>query len=80
MQTNSQIQIISNLSPGERKAIGNVLERIAVNDFEGMVLEKLKQRNDIFRIRNGGMRLLYRDENGKISILALERRKDNQQK
>jgi mRNA-degrading endonuclease RelE of RelBE toxin-antitoxin system len=77
MNSTNQNKIECGLSPGERKMIDSIVDRVAENDFEGMVLEKLKQRNDIFRVRNGDMRLLYRNDIGTISLLALERRRNN---
>ncbi len=66
------------LSPKEQEKIGQVLRQIGSGKTTGLDVKKLKGRDDIFRIRRGDIRIIYRTEtNGKIFILAIERRKEN---
>ena len=43
----------------------------------GLDLKKLKGRNDIYRIRKGKIRIIYRVDNKQIYLLAIERRSEN---
>lgn len=68
---------LKQLSPGEQKAVKSLLEKILNRNFENMDIKKLKGYDDIFRIRKGKIRIVYRiKQNKKIFILAIERRND----
>ncbi len=43
----------------------------------GFDLKKLKGRNDIYRIRKGKIRIIYRVEDKQIYLLAIEKRSEN---
>lgn len=60
-------------------AIKDILLKITGNDFTGLDLKKLKGRNDVFRVRKGKIRIIFR-KTETISILAIERRSDNSYK
>lgn len=68
---------LKKLSAKERTWIKEILEKIERHDMRGLEVKKLKTRKDIFRVRKGNVRIIYRDNNGSISILAIERRSDN---
>ena len=68
------------LSSKGRAQVREILEKILRKDVRGLELKKLKARKDIFRVRKGSIRIIYRDNNGAISILAIERRNDNMYK
>lgn len=68
---------LAKLSAKERTWVREILEKILKKDKRGVEIKKLKNRKDIFRIRKGNIRIIYRDNNGAISILAIERRNDN---
>jgi len=65
------------LTAKERKLIKDVFSRLSINDLQGLDLRKLKGTEDIFRVRKGGLRVIYRKERNKIFILAIERRQEN---
>ena len=45
--------------------------------FQTLDVKKLKERNDIFRIRSGNTRIIYRAlPNGEIFVLSIERRSE----
>ncbi|MCH8986948.1 hypothetical protein IIA94_02160 [Patescibacteria group bacterium] len=68
---------LKRLNPKERKLVKEILYKIKKENFEGLQVKKLKKRNDIFRVRKGDLRILYRKEKDKISILAIERKSEN---
>lgn len=60
----------------ERKAVKEILYRVLSKDYTSVDIRKLKGRKDIFRIRKGNIRIIYRQSNGDIYILTIERRGD----
>lgn len=68
---------LNKLTDKERKAIKIVLADLAAGRMSGYDVKKLKGRSDVYRIRKGKLRLIYRTEpNGDIFLLAVERRTD----
>ncbi|OGD61928.1 hypothetical protein A2215_02235 [Candidatus Berkelbacteria bacterium RIFOXYA2_FULL_43_10] len=64
------------LSPAERKSIKAVLRKIIKREIEGLDIKKLKGRGDIFRVRKGNIRIIYRVNNGETHILNISRRNE----
>jgi len=65
------------LSVKEQKTMKAVLLKVKSGQFTGLDLKKLKDRDDVFRVREGNLRILFcRTDNETIKILALERRSD----
>lgn len=68
---------LKKLTLSERKKIKEILQEIKNHCFRGLNLKKLKGREDIFRVRKGRIRIIYRmDSSGTILILTIERRSD----
>lgn len=67
---------LAKLSEKEIKLVEYILSKLQPGDFQGLDVKKLKGREDIFRVRKGDMRIIYKTENKKISILAIERRNE----
>ncbi|MFA5184059.1 MAG: hypothetical protein WC456_00870 [Patescibacteria group bacterium] len=68
---------LQNLSVKEKEMIKIILFRIKSNSLSGLDLKKLKNRDDIFRIRKGKLRIIFRKQkDGRYFILAIERRSD----
>ena len=69
------------LSTQERKAIKAILLKIKAGAFSGFDLKKLKNCDDIFRIRKGKLRIIFKKStDGQCLILAIERRSENTSK
>lgn len=67
---------LAKLSPKERGNIKLVLEKLYTKDTTGLNIKKLKDRDDIFRLRVGDLRIIYRLHEGEIFILAISRRNE----
>jgi len=67
-------KILSKLGEREKEKLKNILLKINNSEFRGLDLKKLKGRNDVFRVRQGNMRIIFRKTDHVIKILALERR------
>lgn len=62
----------------EKQIISFILKKIKSHKLNGFDIRKLKNRDNIFRIRKGKIRIIYLvDERGEYKILAIERRNDN---
>ena len=67
---------IARLSEKERAWLKDILRQLSKNDLKGLDVKRLKGRDDIFRVRKGDLRIIYRMQSVKIFILAIERRNE----
>lgn len=69
---------LARLSAKEQVIIKSILLKIKNQTLIDCDLKKLKSNEDIFRVRKGKLRVMFKQtKDGQISILALERRSDN---
>lgn len=69
---------LKKFSVGEQNKIKELLIQIKEGILKDLDVKKLKGYDDIFRVRKGKIRILYKvNENNEIYILAIERRSDN---
>ncbi|MBI5153112.1 MAG: type II toxin-antitoxin system RelE/ParE family toxin [Parcubacteria group bacterium] len=61
----------------ERSRIKEILVQLHANALQKLDIKKLKGREDIFRVRKGDIRILYRKDDHGIFILAIEKRGEN---
>jgi len=64
------------LSQKERNRTKEVLKKINQAETRSLDLKKLKGYSDIFRVRKGDLRIIYRQTGKQIFILRIERRKE----
>jgi len=61
----------------KKEQIKKVLHDLKARNLSNYDIKKLKGRKDIFRIRKGKIRIIYRiDEGGGIYLLTIEKRSD----
>lgn len=65
------------LLPAERKEIKNIILLINIGKYSQLDLKKLKGYDDIFRVRHGRWRIIFKIDGENIKILTLEKRNDN---
>ena len=68
---------LNKLSEKEKNIIKELLVNLKKGKTINLDIKKLKGRDDIYRIRKGRIRIIYRIANKKIFLLAIERRSDN---
>jgi len=69
---------LKKLATGEKEMVKAILVKIDCLDFNGLDIKKLKGRQDIYRIRKGKIRIIYRlNDDNRVIVLTLERRNDN---
>lgn len=66
----------SKLSEKERRLVKTLLSKLMADDVFGLDLQKLKGHDDIFRLRKGDLRLIYRKAGKEMFLLAIERRSE----
>lgn len=65
------------LSRDEQEAVKHVLLQIASGRLVGLDFQKLRGHRDLYRIRKGRIRVIFRKRSdGGYSILTIERRSD----
>jgi len=71
------IKALRKLKGKERKALVRILKMIKAGNVTSLDVKRLKGNPSIYRVRKGGMRVMYQvSKQGKITILAVERRSD----
>ena len=74
---NKIAKALRNLSSYEREAIKGILLKIKNGSLSGFDLKKLKNCNDIFRVRKGKLRIIFKKkDDNQYFILTIERRSD----
>ncbi len=67
---------LNKLTSKEKKMVKEALQEIEKGNFANLDIKKLKTRKDIFRIRKGNIRIIYRKIKDRFFILTIERRSD----
>ncbi len=67
---------LNKLSVKERAMIKSILVKLLAGNFLGMDVQKLQGYKDIFRIRKGNIRIIYKQNKSDIAILAIEKRSE----
>ena len=68
---------LNKLTEKERKRIKAVLEKLSAGKLSGLDIKQLKGRDDIFRVRSGDIRIIYRkNSHERVFILAIARRNE----
>lgn len=68
---------LKRLNPKEHRQIKELLLKIESGDFVGLDLKKLKDQENIFRVRRGDLRIIFQRKNGITAILTIERRSED---
>ena len=67
---------LKKLSVEERDRVRDALIKVASGKTQGLDIKKLQGREDIFRVRKGDIRIVYRKIGKAVSILLIERRSE----
>ncbi len=69
-------KVLGKLTGKEKEKVKQILQEIEKGNFTNLDIKKLKTRQDVFRVRKGSLRIIYRKEKGRVFILTIERRSD----
>jgi len=67
---------LQKLSDKERERVKQCLSKLLRGKIAELDIKKLKDRSDIFRLRIGDLRIIYRVNKNKIFVLAISRRNE----
>lgn len=67
---------LSKLSTKERAIVKLILINLRAGKLLGMDIQKLQGHNNIYRIRKGSIRIIYRQKDEGIFVLTIERRSE----
>ena len=71
-------KILRKLDAEKRDVYENLIAQILTGRFDHLDLVKLKGRKDVFRVRKGSYRIIFRrDTQGTVTILDFERRSES---
>jgi len=60
----------------ERELVKEILSQLKQNGLKGLQITKLRGHQDIFRVKKGRLRIIYRQTRKTINVLAVERRSE----
>ena len=67
---------LAKFTPKERQLVKSILLQLRQNDTKGLQITRLKGYQDIYRVRKGRLRIIYRQREKTIHVLAIERRSE----
>ncbi len=67
---------LAKLRYDERDAVMQLIRRVVAGRFKGLDLKKLRGYDDIYRVRNGRIRIIFRKNKGKPVLLQISRRSE----
>lgn len=70
-------KLLSRFNTREREEIELLIGRILSFKWDALDVKKLKGYQDVFRVRKGDIRIIYRVQASRIFILAIERRNES---
>ncbi|MCX6714072.1 MAG: hypothetical protein NTV48_03155 [Candidatus Vogelbacteria bacterium] len=69
---------LAKLTAKEKEVVAEIFAKIQAGKVAGLDLKKLKGYDDIYRVRFGKWRVIYRTDNkGKIFLVSFDRRNDH---
>ncbi|MCC6323967.1 type II toxin-antitoxin system RelE/ParE family toxin [Candidatus Nomurabacteria bacterium] len=69
-------KFLAKLSKSEKAVIKNILEKITTNNTVGLQIKKLVGSEDIYRVRKGKFRIIYRKTKTDCLIISVDRRSE----
>ena len=69
-------KILAKLTPKEREIVKLLILRIKLDDRVGLNVSHLKGHTDLFRVKKGRIRIVYRKNGSNILIVRIDRRNE----
>ncbi|MDQ5969598.1 MAG: hypothetical protein QG593_115 [Patescibacteria group bacterium] len=69
-------KILAKLTLKEREIVKLLILRIKLDDIEGLNISQLKGHTDLFRVKKGRIRIVYRKNEAKVLIVQIDRRNE----
>jgi len=69
-------KLLKKLTQKERDVVKLLLLRIKLDDTQGLDIKQLKGHPDLFRVRRGRLRIVYRKNKKEFLIIRIDRRNE----
>ena len=69
-------KFLRKLSLKEREVVEQAIGSVLRGDVDGLDVKKLRGYADIFRVRKGRLRIIYRQSGSKITLLSIGKRNE----
>jgi mRNA-degrading endonuclease RelE of RelBE toxin-antitoxin system len=69
-------KLLKKLKPKELEVVKLLLLRLKLDDLEGLDIKQLKGHSDLFRVRKGQIRIVYRKSGNNIIVVRIDRRNE----
>lgn len=73
-------KFIKRLVPKEKVRIKNIFKALYLGRFKGLDIKKLKDTENVFRVRKGDLRIIYQVRDNRVFILKIGYRKEDSYK
>ena len=70
-------KFLKKLSKKEQKTLGYIVDQVSRGDISGLDVKKLKGEKNIFRVRQGNLRLIFLRIKDEVRVISVGRRNDN---
>ena len=68
---------LSKLVSKEKARIKNIIKALQSGRFDNLDIKKLKGLENVFRVRQGGLRIIYQTIDKEVIILKIDKRKED---
>ena len=69
-------KLLAKLTPKERELVKLLILRLSLEDLAGLDIKMLKGHSNLFRVRKGRIRIVYRKSNKEFRIIRIDRRNE----
>jgi mRNA-degrading endonuclease RelE of RelBE toxin-antitoxin system len=69
-------KLLAKLTPKERELVKLLILRVKLDDTEGLDIKQLKGHADLFRVRKGRLRIVYKKTAKEFLIVRIDRRSE----
>jgi len=69
-------KFLARLTPSDRHRLAILIERLLQKDLAGLDIKKLRNAASLFRVRDGKIRIIFRQEGATIILVDINFRKD----
>ena len=69
-------KLLKKLKPKELELVKLLLLRLKLDDTEGLDIKQLKGHSDLYRVRKGQIRIVYRKSGNEVLVVRIDRRNE----
>lgn len=73
-------KLLAKLTPKERELVKLLILRVKLDDITGLNVRQLVGYDDLYRVRKGRLRIVYRKNSKEFTIVRIDRRNEKMYK